>query len=1045
MKIAPALAQTADANSLSNLLSNSAFQLTKPGEHGAPSGWTWEGPAELATIVADRPFQSFGNSLNFNFHDVDRSRLVWYCWSDYIAIDSGQSYLQSGWIKTEGSEKGFGASLARRFYDADKKLIPTPENDNFVARNVAPVAWEHFSQVLVPQGDTSKAEYKEDEIPAHARYMRVGAFAAYYPRQVWFNDLRLEVYNPAIAPFSYGDNKIVRPAAAEGQQVKVDGQLEEALWKTQEGWQSGFVRTVCPEAEVQALPAALQTSFKIAHDKDNIYLAARCNAPDPAALKSPTQAHNDEALYSGETVEFFLDASGKRQPTFHLSVNPAGAYYEEWARRAINLGLKVAATKTATGWQTEIAIPRQTLWQLYHEAGSDVNNELWSINVARSAPGAGADQYSSWSYTGPSGFANDQNLGFLLIGKPQSILLNELSETQTQLRQFTEPAAPKETKFVPAEMTRLRNSAKQIEHYNAQVSNKVRTTEEISTEEFIRCLLTTRRSVPAYKKTFDIMQRLLVKLPPDRERFGYVLFRTPLFERPNKERIPSTPELFRKLTLQMAANEHGQANFSIFTKTDLKDIQITWGDLKNAQGRAIAQKEIDVRIVETWGGKSQADIMATDLRIPLKGWQTGYAAQQRFIPLVAQDTSRKIWITVKPGKSLPPGVYKGTIKVQPANKPATTLPLEITVLPFELPATSRKVGFYYCGVLESENQPPLGSASYMFYNGLTTPESCLRELKALRQAGFTMITFPDYAHGPLNPDYTRQVLTLAREAGIETIAMEGSEHIITKAVLTDPQKLEASRAVLKQRIERVCQIAKEVGTKTLYIYGSDEPNDEEDYERNRIISEVVHEAGAQMGLAMIFESSYNAVSKYTQLSIMNWASMTADADATRRFIEKNKEGKNILYYANLTAHHTALQRLTFGLYLYKSGLGGNLPWAYYYLGLNWEPFTEEYHLDAAYFAIPTKDDPISTLKFESAVAGVTDLRYCEMLEKLIASCPDKAKAAQAQKEFDDILRPIELLNKQGINSANYMMAPEVLEASRARLQQLVGRMNKSGR
>jgi len=1018
-------AQNVNTISLFNLLPNPSFQSDALGQHGLPAGWKWEGPAELATIVADKPLQSFGNSFNLDFRNTERSKIAWYCWSDYVPIDSNQSYVQSGWIKTEGTYNGFGADLARRFYDADKKLIPTPQHQNFTARNVSPLNWEYYSQVLVPQREPDKSIYAEDEIPANARYIRVGIFAAYYPKQVWFNDIRLEKYNPAAAPLSYGDNKIVSILPL---------QTNEKIGESQGQWQSTFVRTVCPENQIVTLDKKEQTRFKIAQDKENVYLSIQCNSPDPTAIKSTATAHNDVALFGGDCVEVFLDATGERKLAYHLGVNPAGAFYEEWNRRTVNLGLHVTASKTATGWQAEVSIPRQMLWQLYHEAGSNMDNNLWNINVTRHAPAAGDNQYSSWAYTGPSGFANNANMGFLLLQDPRTILLDQLPDENKNLHQLAAQIPAGEES---APMRALKSTFDALLQSSDALMQTVQNTTQISEEDFVRALLYSRRSATVVKSTLEQMQRLMVQLPDDRKSFGYVIYRTPLFERPTPERVPASDELLSKIQLPMAQNEEGQMSFSLFTKTDLNNVQITWSDLKNSQGRVIPQKAIDVRILEPWGDHHQADILATDLRIKMQGWLKNYADQQRFIPLIAHDTSRKLWINVNAETSLPAGIYTGHITIQPSNKPATSIPFEVHLLPFALPQTSREVGFYYHGVLAGENQPPLGSSSYMFYNGLTTLDECLREFKSMRRAGFTMIAIVDYAHGPLDADYSRQLLNLAKQAGFETVALMGSEHIITKEILNDPSKLAAARETLRQRIQSILKIAEEVGIKKLYIYGSDEPHTDDDYQRNKIIADVVHQCGGKVAVAMIFSSAYEALQKEIDLPIMNWASATSDPAAIQQYISEQKSGKEVMYYANLTADQTALSRLTFGWYLYKSGLAGNLPWAYYYLGLKWEPFTEEYPIYSAYYVFPTNDDPIPTLKFEAAQAGVTDLRYCEMLERLIADCPDKNAANQAREKFDSMLQQIDLVNSKGVNSSNYSIPPETFDANRATLQQLI--------
>lgn len=1021
-----------------NLLPNSSFQQNPPGHKGAPAGWTWEGPVEIATLSNEKPLSAFGPSLHLNYQGVERSRSVWHLWSDFIPVDATRSYRQSAWIKTDGPHEGYGASFGRRYFDADKKLIPFPAHQNYLVKNVAPLTWQHFSQVLVPQRDTGKSEYAVDEIPANARYVRVSLISAYYPRQVWYNDVRFEAYNPASAPLEYGDNKVASmlPVAAS-QKIVIDGQADEALWQNSGEWQSDFVRTVTTPENISAPASENQTRFKVAQDAENVYFFIQSHHAKPAEIKAITTNNNNITVFADDAVEIFLDATGERRLAYHVGINAAGAHYEEWQSRSVALGLRVASQKTASGWQTEVAIPRQKLWQLYNEAGSEMDPSLWNLNITRHSPTLGDHRYTSWAYTGPRGFANNAQLGFLLLDSPRAILQSKLPRTSQLLQQLAAQLPPKTDS---AAMRALKNDFSAMQQGNDRALQLIGSDAALSTEDFVRLLLTSRRTQSGARDTLDKMQRLIVELPADRQAFGYALYRTPLFERPNPERIPAANELLSRLSLRVAKNEPGQGSFSIFTKADLTDVKINWSELKSATGQVIGRDAVDVRILETWGKENQADILATDLRIPLQGWLSDYASQQRFIPRVARDTSRKLWVNISPQLNAAAGTYTGSITIEPNGRPATTVPVELTVLPFTLPETTRKVGFYYHGVLQSENQPAPGGPSFMFYNGLTTPESWLAEFKAMRRAGFNIVSIPNYANGPFNPAYTRQILTLAKQAGFDDVILLGSEHVITKSLMKEPEKLKTVREDLTVKLQTAYDIAAELGIKRLYIYGFDEPHTSEDHAQNKVMAEMIEKVKGRIAVAMIFIPMDTGLPREIDLPIMSWASSTSDPKVLDQLTKLQRSGQDVMYYSNLTANHTPLSRLTMGWYLYKSGFAGNMPWAYYYLARNWEPFTEEYSIHAAYYVIPTRDEPIPTLKLEASIAGVTDLRYCELLEKLIAGSKDKALGEKARKEFDAMLGQVELLNSKGADSPNYSFSPAQMDANRARLQELTAEL-----
>lgn len=1023
--------------SVVNLLPNTGFEADDPGHRGVPTGWTWNGPEKILELVVDKPYSSFGKSLRLDFRGIDREINNWFCWSDYIPIDSSIQYQQSAWIKNEGGQEGFGASFGRTFYDSQKNVIPTVQHRNFTAHNVSALNWNHYSQVLVPQRKPKELTYADDEIPARARYVRVCLLSYAYSRQVWFNDVRFEAYTPARAALSYGDNKAATLVQLPGaEKITIDGQSTEAVWKDATNWQGDFVKSVCPEDKIELIGSAQQTRFKLAGDAGNIYAFLQCNSPKPDRLQSNGAARGDVAVSSGDAVELFLDVSGERRSALQIGINPAGSFYEQWMGRQVSLSMKVAARKTAEGWQAEIAIPRQALWQLFHEAGSSTDDFAWNLNIARHSPDAGPERLSAWSYTGTNAFANNEQLGFVLLKDPRLVVterLNQAIQTMRSLAVKLPASAPGQ----PAAVASLKAEAAQLIAGCERSAKAVAASKQISWADFYTESHLARRAVPAYKALLEKLQRQLATLPSDRQRFGYLIYQSPLFERPLSERVPEQKEIVRKVQLRAARNERGQATFSVFSKENLKDVRITWTALKAASGNTIGKDLVDLRIVEPWGSSTQADVLATDLRIPLKGWLSKYAHQARWVPAIARNTSRKFWVTVNGVAGIIPGVYRGSIIITPANKPATTLPLEVTVMPFTLPETNRMVGFYYMGVLENPKRPALGHGSYMFYNGLTTPDSYLRELLKIRKAGFNMVALLNYSQGPFDSGYTRQILTLAKRAGFQNIALVGLEHIVTGEAVADPALTEAARKDLKARVEETYRIGRELGIRNLYLYGADEPHTAEDIKRNNIICDTVHESGGKIALAMIFNSVYKDLDKTIDLPVMNWDSMAAEPASVRQYQADQSKGRKVMYYANLVAEQTAASRLTYGWYLQKSGLGGNLAWSYYYIALQWEPFTEEFPIHSAYYAFPTKDDPIPTLKFESAAAGVTDLRYCELLQKLIANSKDKAYARQIQAKFDKLVAQIDLVNTKGINSRNYQLPPKVLEDSRITLQQLV--------
>lgn len=1038
----------AGRSSVLTLNDNASFENDPVGHAGAPAGWLWEGPPQLVQIVSDRPEYEYGDkSLLLDYRNRDRATITYYLWSDPVEIQPGRSYMISGWLKTDGPIEGFGGTVARRFFDADhKRLVPgNGDQDWYTVKNIGPTEWIWFSQKIVPDRTPDDGKTLDDEIPATARFMSVSCCAMYYPGRVWFDGVRIEPYRQTIGPLTMGETRIAHVSGIDDETIEVDGQLNEKVWRNSENWSGGFRTTICPPQSV--VPAKNQTQFKIAADDEHIYIAFICHTGDPSLIVTQPRKRNEIAIFNDDTVELYLDAGAAQQVFYHAAINPSGSLHEEWGQTATVLATAAAARITDTGWQAELAIPRKRLWQLYDEGGSSVNPLLWTVNVARQIVRGKAERYTSWSYTGDAAFQNPQSLCPLLPADDRKALAEQLSESMSRIDRAIPDAMLVEMESsnplprVVAAIQDVRGLRESI----ADMQKEVASADSVSDGDFLRSYSESRKAAVLARANSRLLQAFVTRLPEHRADYGYVVYQTPLFERPSAERLPASNELADRLNLRAAGDEIETGTFSIFTKEPLEEVQVTWSGLTGPTGEAIPHDAVDVRILQPWGSRGQADILATDLRIAFDGWLKEYYKAARFIPRIDANSSRKLWITIAVPPSQPAGKYTGSIEFRPSNKPATTIPVELQVLPFDLPQTSRVVGFFYPAVLHRDDQPEdISGPNGMFYDGLTTDQSYRAELTAMRRAGFNALVLPDYSTGPLSPEYTRRLLAPVKELGFQYVCLEGSEHIIDRGLPRDEAEREAIKAkteILRQRLTEVLRIGRDLGIEHLYIFGFDEPNDPDGIARNRIITQTVHELGGKLATAVIFREVFDAMKDTVDLPIVSWSGLAMSlkpGETPAQYAGQTQDKPRLVaYYANLVAKFTPVTRLCFGFYLYKSKLSGNIPWAYYYLGPGWKPFGEDYPIDTAYYAFPTSDQPIPTLKFEAAREGVTDLRYLEFIEHALAECKDPSRAADARAQLDRMLNTFSFDTGKGERSENYMIPPATYDEYQRRMQDLL--------
>ncbi len=196
----------------------------------------------------------------------------------------------------------------------------------------------------------------------------------------------------------------------------VDGNLEKATWQSIVPLEP-FVLIGNPET-----PAKAQTIAHAAYDARAIYVAFRCEEPNPDQLESGKLAPNDMAILKGEVVEVFINVTRSDSLFFHFAINPGGSY---WAAHYVKDQPELlmqpwehAARLEPHGWTAEVAIP----WSTLGIPGPPVPPASapphdWyvprpvpplRVNLGRARPRS--NEYSSWSPVARS-FVESANFG----------------------------------------------------------------------------------------------------------------------------------------------------------------------------------------------------------------------------------------------------------------------------------------------------------------------------------------------------------------------------------------------------------------------------------------------------------------------------------------------------------------------------------------------------------------------------------------------------------------------------------------------------------
>jgi hypothetical protein len=162
-----------------------------------------------------------------------------------------------------------------------------------------------------------------------------------------------------------------------GEEIRIDGQLDEAAWDRAEPLST--LRTVEP---TQGLAPTLGTEVRIIAAPTAIYVGIRAFDHDPAGIVSYSKAR-DSDLRSEDHLKILLDPFRDGQSGFVFAVNPAGARYDALVadqglgeNASWDAVWEARTTISDDGWLAEIRIPIQSIT-------FSRGLEAWGFNVER--------------------------------------------------------------------------------------------------------------------------------------------------------------------------------------------------------------------------------------------------------------------------------------------------------------------------------------------------------------------------------------------------------------------------------------------------------------------------------------------------------------------------------------------------------------------------------------------------------------------------------------------------------------------------------------
>jgi hypothetical protein len=108
------------------------------------------------------------------------------------------------------------------------------------------------------------------------------------------------------------------PLARIAVPISVDGDLSDPGWST-----ASVIDTFYEEAFGDSRPPVVKTTALLAYNDQSLYIAFKCEDPDPARIRAP-YSDRDGVIATEDFVAVFLDARGDRRSALEFRVNPRG-------------------------------------------------------------------------------------------------------------------------------------------------------------------------------------------------------------------------------------------------------------------------------------------------------------------------------------------------------------------------------------------------------------------------------------------------------------------------------------------------------------------------------------------------------------------------------------------------------------------------------------------------------------------------------------------------------------------------------------------------
>ncbi len=498
---------------------------------------------------------------------------------------------------------------------------------------------------------------------------------------------------------------------------------------------------------------------------------------------------------------------------------------------------------------------------------------------------------------------------------------------------------------------------------------------------------------------------------------GYALFDVPLFEEVPPWHRPQETVAAQVITIAVSPGEFAAGSVGVYALRELRNFSVSCGDLKGTRA-IIPAEDVDLRLVKWWRQRRglwssqpppavvMPDYLTPELLLKDDRWDDeshprGFDADIRLtgpcITDVPEGSCRQVWIVVRVPEDARPGRYSGRLTFKEEGRTASTVGLNLDVLPFKLAETDKVLGAYV-------------NTGYGFGRDLATyPASrYAAKLRDIRDHGLNSLAILDGVsrtevdgEWDLHWDDLRAALENHQQYGLDRFSMFEGFIWATQETLPlyrgrgDAQ----AEATLQWYVRAINEAVLEAGLKPLTYYLIDEPHVRPDgIAETRRLGRLIQEAGGRTCTAVTLHDA-KAIGEALDTPIVG---LGLD---TRRYLQAVTDGvtlapeQPVLCYWQFWEEYPLLNRYLFGYLLWASGLDGAIPYGYQHFGGSGDPYDDFDGQEKDMFvAYPGRNGPVATVQWEACREGIGDLRYLRTLEAALEHARGRAAAGKGSAD-----------------------------------------------